>query len=93
MAKYDSLRRFLAAHSETVVRVSFEQLDAMVGGLPKSARTYRVWWDNGSTERHPQARAWIEAGFVVETVDLERGAVRFARRGAGATAPRRPGGG
>lgn len=80
MAKYDALRRFLAARSEPVVRISFEELDAVVGGLPRSARTYREWWDNGSTSVHPQARAWAEAGFAVEVLDLERGLVRFARR-------------
>jgi hypothetical protein len=80
MAKYDALRRFLAARTEAVVRVSFDELDAIVGGLPRSARTYREWWDNGSTAVHPQARAWVGAGFMVEAVDIELGVVRFARR-------------
>ncbi len=79
MAKYDALRRLLSARPEAAVRVNFSELDAAVGGLPRSARTYREWWDNGSTAQHPQARAWSEAGFAVDSVDLEREVVHFRR--------------
>jgi hypothetical protein len=81
MAKYDALRRFLAAHTEAEVRVSFEELDAVVGGLPRSARIHRRWWENGTSIPHPQTRGWLDAGFRVEAVDLERGVVRFSRNG------------
>lgn len=80
MAKYDALRRFLEARTETVVRVSFEELDAVVGGLPRSARVHRQWWENGKSMPSSQTRGWLDAGFLVEAVDLERGVVRFARR-------------
>lgn len=79
MAKYDALRRFLEARTEPVVCISFEELDAVVGGLPRSARVHRQWWENGTSMPHSQTRGWLDAGFCVESVDLGRGVVSFAR--------------
>lgn len=74
MGKYDPLREWLADHAGRV-ELTFEEIDALVGGLPASARAYREWWAN--TRSNPQARAWLEAGREVEHVNLTAGRVRF----------------
>lgn len=79
MAKYDPLRLFLQAKTGASVRVTFAQLDDVVGGLPKSARIYREWWANGERAAHPNERAWAAAGFEVDAVDLAREVVVFRR--------------
>lgn len=56
-----------AAEGRDLVELTFSTVDRLVGGLPPSALTLRTWWANGS---NPQARAWREAGWRVQTVDL-----------------------
>ena len=68
-AKYEPLTRLLAAARQRPVTITFTDLDALVGGLPPSARAYPKWWGN----RHDpsgQSSAWAEAGYVVAAIRL-----------------------
>ena len=52
--------------------MSFDEIGALVGGLPRSAREHAAWWQ-GEPERSPQhvqKQAWSQAGFIVETLEL-----------------------
>lgn len=80
MAKYDPLARMLRAHGGETARFTFAELDALIDGLPRSAHVHMAWWANETEPRHPQKRAWVEAGFVVESADQSRGLVTFRRR-------------
>ena len=80
MAKYDALREHLVQEGGPVVTLSFAVLDGLLpGGLPPSARRHRVWWQNNPPKSHVQARAWHDAGYVVEDVGLPNGPVTFRR--------------
>jgi len=46
--------------------------------LPDSARSKRAWWSNRS-KGALQASAWMEAGYRVENVDLDRQQVTFRK--------------
>ncbi len=46
--------------------------------LPESARSKRAWWSNRS-KGALQASAWMEAGYRVEDVDLDRQQVKFLK--------------
>jgi hypothetical protein len=61
MSRYDALTEILKARDEPLVRLSFDDLDAIVGGLPPSARAYRAWWANNRASQ-PHAKAWLDAG-------------------------------
>ena len=78
MSKYSPLRDYLASRPATraAVTLSFRDIDALVGGLPPSARTLRTWWGNSS---HVQALQWREAGWHVEVVNIKDEQVRFER--------------
>lgn len=82
MSKYapvaDLLRR-----SRSRVTVTFAELDDLVGGLPESARHHRGWWGNEASGGHVQARAWLEAGWRVESVTLTGGRVTFVQEVGG----------
>jgi len=86
--KYQPLQDYLRSVTPGKQRVSlgFEQIEKILGqNLPKSAFTYREWWANqqgGSRAPH-----WNAAGFRVETVDLSRKIVRFARTGKAGPPP------
>ena len=51
------------------ITLTFDQIEAIIGApLPRSARTSRAWWANSTT---PQGQAWLEAGWLIDAVDIE----------------------
>jgi hypothetical protein len=79
MGKYDDLSRFLNSQSTELVRVDFEAIEEALGfSLPASARKYAEWWSN-NYGGHVQARAWMDAGWQTESVDLAARKVSFRR--------------
>ena len=79
MGKYESLPQFLASIRGSIKRLSFADIERILGfKLPKSAYKHEAWWSNNATG-HSHARAWIEAGWHTEELDLEGRAVTFRR--------------
>lgn len=79
-SKYDALRDRLVDDGGSEVRLSFAALDRLIpGGLPPSARRWRVWWQNDGEGSHVQARSWLDAGYKVDDVELPHGPVVFRR--------------
>jgi hypothetical protein len=77
--KYATLRAFLSARSEPRISMSFAEVAAAAKvKLPASAFRYPQWWQNDA-EHHVQAKAWIEAGYKTENVDLDARRVEFVR--------------
>jgi hypothetical protein len=76
MGKYDPLREHLKAAPQPA-RMTFEQIEGIVGRLPPSAYEHRAWWANSRS--HPNAVAWLDAGRLVDEVSLERGYVVFSK--------------
>lgn len=87
MGKYDPLREHLAALPENVreLTMRFEEIQQLVGQLPRSAYLHRAWWGNTDDAR-VEARAWRAAGWHVQTVNLATETVVFARGTSAATA-------
>ncbi len=83
MNTYDPLRQYLSnlPSSQSQVDLSFSDIEEIIRTpLPPSARNHRPWWGNErSSNMHTQCKAWIEAGWEVETVDLQGETVRFRR--------------
>ncbi|MBO3739486.1 DUF7662 domain-containing protein [Actinoplanes flavus] len=63
-----------AKRGQREVEFSFDEIAALVGGLPRSAEL-RQWWANAD---HSQAQAWCVAGYRVQQVYLDRRRVRFS---------------
>lgn len=78
MRKYAPLAEHLKQSGSPMVEMSFDEIASIVGGLPESATKYGQWWEN--TGHHSQAKAWLEAGYKVASVDRQERRVRFARR-------------
>jgi hypothetical protein len=79
VAKYSPLRRHLAAEVGPRADMTFAEIDELIGGLPASARRHRAWWSNERDGRHVQARAWIDAGWIVSDVNFAAEWVRFTK--------------
>ena len=62
-AQYFSLYKYLDHRYASVVVLSFEQIDALLGfALPASARTEAGWWAAGSGGPKAHCSAWTGAG-------------------------------
>lgn len=80
MGKYDGLKnhlKFRASFTNTV-RLSFAQIDGIIGdNLPISAYRNESWWSNSPSSAH--AKAWLDAGWKVQEVNLKSGYVVFQK--------------
>lgn len=85
MSKYEPLGKFLARSKRARVEVSFDKIEELIGGeLPPSAHRHRAFWSNNPTG-HAHARAWIEAGYESDIVDIEGQRIVFQRSEAAKT--------
>ncbi len=74
----------LAAHLKfrgsftRLVKLSFARIDGLIGSnLPMSAFRDEAWWRNSPSSTH--ARAWLDAGWEVQEVNLKEGYVVFKK--------------
>jgi hypothetical protein len=80
MSKYAPLAARLAAHPDPIWRASFAELETALGfALPKAAQTNRGWW---KADAGAHARAWTDAGWAADAIELAAGHVTFRRTGA-----------
>jgi hypothetical protein len=86
MSKYKPLTEHLRSRNEPFWRATFDDVESVLGfALPKAAEDKSGWWDNGGTTGH--SRAWVDAGWHVESVDRPGRRVMFHREGYGAEDP------
>lgn len=80
MGKYLPLAEYLARQEQDSVLLDFSAIDAMVGGLPDSARKHSAWWGNSQKEHsHTWAYLWLKAGWRCAHFDLVKQVARFER--------------
>ena len=78
MGKYDPLGDFLRRQKASLVPMTFDQIERIVGStLPKSRR-YPAWWSNNPWN-NVMTQVWLDAGFETEQVDVEHGKLVFRR--------------
>jgi hypothetical protein len=79
VAQYNPLRDYLASYRATQLNLTFGYIEKSIlkFELEKAAYTFKSWWANN--RKNPQALAWLEAGWEVEDVDLQREGVVFRR--------------
>ena len=76
--KYEKLGKFLQEQGQSLIPLTFAEVEAIVGHpLPRSAR-YQAWWSN-SPSNNAMTTVWLKAGFKTESVDMERRSLVFRR--------------
>jgi hypothetical protein len=80
--KYDGLKNHLKFRGSFVsmVKLKFARIDGLIGAnLPMAAYRDEAWWSNTGSTVH--SKAWLDAGWEVEQVNLKEGYVVFRRCG------------
>ena len=80
VSKYGGLTGYLKFRGSftDVVKLSFAKVDGIIGdNLPMSAYKTEKWWINMPTNVH--AKAWLDAGWEAEEVNLKEGYVVFRK--------------
>ncbi|MCG6204071.1 hypothetical protein LPW26_05450 [Rhodopseudomonas sp. HC1] len=78
MGKYTPLTEFLKKQAVGEVRMSFAQIERVIGSKLPPVSRYRAWWSNSPTN-NVMTKAWLEAGFRSEQVDMASGRLVFRR--------------
>jgi hypothetical protein len=81
--KYAALEQYLRGlpviqDEETL---TFERIEQILGdSLPTFAQEDNAWWGNQKQGIQIETNAWMDAGWMVEIVDLHEKWVRFVRQ-------------
>ena len=79
MGKYEPLIEHLKSNSQSEVPMTFNEIEKVIGReLPRSANQYRAWWSNNPMNS-VLTKAWLEAGWKTEQVDMEARKLVFRR--------------
>jgi hypothetical protein len=80
--KYTPLEKYLSELPESTreMTLTFEQIEKILAGkLPPSAYEDRRWWDHETEGNHRNTRSWFNAGWRVESLDVNARWVNFVR--------------
>jgi hypothetical protein len=80
--KYFPLEQYLRGlpGNQKEVTLSFEQIESLLHSrLPSSAYGYPQWWEHETEGNHVNRRAWTNAGWKIETLDLDQKSVKLVR--------------
>jgi hypothetical protein len=80
--KYTPLEEYLHALpvKQQEVTLSFEQIEGIIQTrLPSSAYGYPEWWEHETEGNHINRRAWANAGWKIEGLNLEEKWVKLVR--------------
>ena len=96
MSKFEPLTEFLQHQPGSEVRMSFAQIEQLIGFKLPAAAQQHDWWSNSPDAGDVTGKAWLAAGFRSEEVDLDAGELTFRREAsvldsnAGPKLPRHP---
>ena len=81
--KNDLLEKYLRGlpASQEQVTLSFESIEQILEDqLPLEASEDSEWWGNQKQGMQVESIPWMDAGWMVDTVDLKNKRVRFVRQ-------------
>jgi hypothetical protein len=90
MGKYEPLSAFLRAQGRDQVPMTFGQIERVLGAKLPPSKQHRAWWSN-NPDNNVMTRAWLEAGYETEAVDVRGGKLVFRRKKSKQRAARRKG--
>jgi len=83
LMKYSTFQSYLENTPKHISKVtlSLSQIETVIGDKLPSSSNQRQWWENPENyQDRPQAKAWLDAGFKVDEVELKDRWVSFIRK-------------
>lgn len=80
MSKYEPLTAFLKQANKRKLRLAFGEIERILGFPLPSSKQYPAWWSN-SANNNIMTKAWLDAGYRTEQVDVVEGKVTFHAEG------------
>lgn len=80
MSKYEPLTVFLKQAAPRELRLSFEEIEDVLGFRLPASKQYPAWWSNSATN-NTMTKAWLDAGYRTEQVDVGEGKITFHASG------------
>ncbi len=80
--KYTPLENYLRdlPESQREVSLSFQQIEKILNAqLPSSAYEDHRWWEHETEGNHLTKRAWANAGWKIESLDVNKKRVKLIR--------------
>jgi hypothetical protein len=78
MSKYEPLTAFLLAKGASELRMTFLEIERVIGAPLPASKKYPAWWSNNPTNS-VMTKAWLAAGYRSEQVDTVGEKVTFRR--------------
>jgi hypothetical protein len=78
MTKYAPLGDYLRKQRGSEIRMTFAQIERVIGGKLPRSQYHRAWWSNNPWN-NVMTKVWLDAGFVTEQVDIEGRKLVFRR--------------
>jgi hypothetical protein len=76
MGKYEPLTAFLKGAGSRQLRMSFAEVEKVLGFQLPASKQYPAWWSNNPSN-NVMTKAWLAAGFKTEQVDTDGEKVTF----------------
>jgi hypothetical protein len=76
MSKYDPLKAYLKGLDGRQVRLTFAEIEGILGFPLPDSRKVRAWWSNNPWN-NVMTRAWLAAGYRTAQVDVAGEALSF----------------
>jgi len=78
VSKYEDLAKHLQKQNADMLRMTFEEVSQIVGGLPQGAYDHRAWWANSASQNHAM-NGWMSVGWETSQVDMKKEELVFVR--------------
>jgi len=73
------LRDFLIGQGESMIPMTFAQIEHLLGTPLPASKMSRAWWSN-NPDNNVMTREWLAAGYLAEAVDIKSEKLVFRRR-------------
>jgi len=78
VSKYEELARFLEKQDGELLRMTFQEVEDIIGPLTPAARKHRAWWANSASQNHAM-NGWLSVGWETSQVNMDKEELVFIR--------------
>ena len=69
MSKYEPLNVFLKSEQRDLIPMTFSEIERVLGSKLPPSKLHRAWWSNNPSNS-VMTKAWLDAGYKTESVDI-----------------------